>query len=165
MQFLKRLVLAPRNIKDTSVAVDVNGQVLLETTNVMLVPKGDTASRPISPTNGHVRYNTDLNEFEAYQNSAWRNLRFKEATTITQQTFGPGDAVETTFGTLSPVPTAAQNVIVLIENVMQIANTNYTLVQNPVAGPGAPYAAGWYLVFTSPVPLGKEVTVLHGFDL
>jgi hypothetical protein len=132
----------------------------------MKLPIGTTNQQPgqsentiTSPANGMVRYNSSTNQLEAYQNSAWRNVRFKEATTITQQTAGTGDGTETKFGPLSPVPTAAQNVLVLVENVMQIATTNYTLVQNPGG-----YAAGWYISFTSAVPVGKPVTVLHGFD-
>ena len=166
MKFLKKLQLAKKNLTDDRIAVDANSLVYFESTNAMKLPIGTTNQQPgqsgntvTSPANGMVRYNSSTNQLEVYQNSAWRNVRFKEATTITQQSAGTGDGTETKFGPLSPVPTAAQNVLVLIENVMQIATTNYTLVQNPGG-----YAAGWYISFTSPVPVGKPVTVLHGFD-
>ena len=166
MKFLKKLQLAKKNLTDDRIAVDANSLVYFESTNAMKLPIGTTNQQPgqsentvTSPANGMVRYNSSTNQLEAYQNSAWRNVRFKEATTITQQSAGTGDGTETKFGPLSPVPTAAQNVLVLVENVMQIATTNYTLVQNPGG-----YAAGWYISFTSAVPLGKPVTVLHGFD-
>ena len=166
MKFLKKLQLAKKNLTDDRIAVDANSLIYFESTNAMKLPIGTTNQQPgqsgntiTSPVNGMVRYNSDTNQLEAYQNSAWRNVRFKEATTITQQSAGTGNGTETKFGPLSPVPTAAQNVLVLVENVMQIATTNYTLVQNPGG-----YAAGWYISFTSAVPLGKPVTVLHGFD-
>lgn len=166
MKFLKKLQLAKKNVTDDRIAVDANSLVYFESTNAMKLPIGTTNQQPgqsentiTSPANGMVRYNSSTNQLEAYQNSAWRNVRFKEATTITQQTAGTGDGAETKFGPLSPVPTAAQNVLVLVENVMQVATTNYTLVQNPGG-----YAAGWYIAFTSAVPVGKPVTVLHGFD-
>jgi hypothetical protein len=166
MKFLKKLQLAKKNLTDDRIAVDANSLVYFESTNAMKLPIGTTNQQPgqsgntiTSPANGMVRYNSSTNQLEAYQNSAWRNVRFKEATTITQQSAGTGDGTETKFGPLSPIPTAAQNVLVLVENVMQIATTNYTLVQNPGG-----YAAGWYISFTSAVPLGKPVTVLHGFD-
>jgi len=166
MKFLKKLQLAKKNLTDDRIAVDANSLVYFESTNAMKLPIGTTNQQPgqsentvTSPANGMVRYNSSTNQLEAYQNSAWRNVRFKEATAITQQTAGTGDGTETKFGPLSPVPTAAQNVLVLVENVMQIATTNYTLVQNPGG-----YAAGWYISFTSAVPVGKPVTVLHGFD-
>ena len=117
-----------------------------------------------------LRYNTDVSNFEVYQNSAWKPIRFKEPITITQQNLGNGDGTETTFGPLDsgdsfyPVPISENNILVTIENVFQLATTNYTLVQNPSSGPGAPYASGWYLVFGTPVPSGKPVQVLHNFD-
>ena len=166
MKFLKKLQLAKKNLTEDRIAVDANSLVYFESTNAMKLPIGTTNQQPgqsgntiTSPANGMVRYNSSTNQLEAYQNSAWRNVRFKEATTITQQSAGTGDGTETKFGPLSPIPTAAQNVLVLVENVMQIATTNYTLVQNPGG-----YAAGWYISFTSAVPLGKPVTALHGFD-
>ncbi len=166
MKFLKKLQLAKKNLTDDRIAVDANSLVYFESTNAMKLPIGTTNQQPgqsentvTSPANGMVRYNSSTNQLEAYQNSAWRNVRFKEATAITQQSAGTGDGTETKFGPLSPVPTAAQNVLVLVENVMQIATTNYTLVQNPGG-----YAAGYYISFTSAVPVGKPVTVLHGFD-
>ena len=67
-------------------------------------------------------------------------MRFKEPNHdpgIIQQNLGSGDAVETIFGPLDsgdtdyPVPAAAQNVLVFVENVFQISGTNYSLVQNP----------------------------------
>ena len=166
MKFLKKLQLAKKNVTDDRIAVDANSLVYFESTNAIKLPIGTTNQQPgqsgntvTSPANGMLRYNSSTNEVEAYQNSAWRNVRFKEATSITQQSAGTGDGTETKFGPLNPIPTAAQNVLVLVENVMQIATTNYTLVQNPGG-----YAAGWYISFTSAVPVGKPVTVLHGFD-
>ena len=165
MRLLKAQNTNLRNIKGKGVKYDVNDQVILDSTNCMLVPKGTQAQRPASPNNGHLRYNTDDNEFEAYQNGAWRELRYKEPGTITQQNLGNGDATETVFGPLNsgdtdfPIPAAAQNIIVLIENVFQISTTNYTLVQNP-----AGKTAGWYVQFTSAPPLAKPITVLHNFD-
>lgn len=176
MRLLKAQNTNLRNIYGNGVKYDVNGQVIMDSTNVALLPKGTTSQRPTSPNNGHVRYNTTTNQLEAYQNSAWRQLRFKEPNQdpgITQQALGNGDATETVFGPLVsgdteyPVPAAAQNVLVFIENVFQVSTTNYTLEQSvsgSLTGPGNPYADGWYIKFTSPVDAAKPVTVLHNFD-
>ena len=167
MRFLKRNQLNYRNVKDNRVAVEIDGEVKLQTTNVVLVPKGTTAERPVSPTQGHIRYNTTNNEFEFYQNSAWRKVSYKEPSAIVQQNLGNGNDVEVYFGPLNsgntdyPYPelTAPQNILVFIENVFQISGTNYTLVDNPVGK-----TAGRYIKFDSAVPVGKGVIVLHGFD-
>lgn len=209
-----------------AVVYDINDQVILDSKNVMLVPKGTTAERPLSPDNGHLRYNTDVEEFEAYQDSQWRKVRYKEPRAIVQQTLNGAAGLETVFGPLDnqdtdfAAPDSAQSMIVLIENVFQLATTNYLLVQNPsLTGtgaeiqaanivPGTDYVittaddgsglgpstdfttvgaadsnpgtvftatatptgiglvreAGWYLEFTSGVPFGKPVTILHNFN-
>ncbi len=178
MRFLKATTTSRKNIKDDTLAFDIDKQIIMDSDNVLLMPKGPTTNRPgevgadtATPVNGHLRYNTTTNEVEVYQNSAWRNIRFKEASSITQQTVGTGDDTETVFGPLSPAPSAtqqAQNYIVLVENVMQLATTNYTLEQSAsgsLTGPNQPYADGYYIKFSSAVPTGKPVTVLHGFDL
>ena len=43
-------------------------------TGFMLIPKGTTAQRPVSPVNGEMRYNTDTSQFEGYQGGAWGQL-------------------------------------------------------------------------------------------
>ena len=140
MRLIKAQNTNLRNITGKGVKYDINDQVIVDSTNVILVAKGTTAQRPSTPNNGHIRYNTDDEQFEAYQNGAWRELRFKEPNQdpgIVQQNIGSGDAVETIFGPLDsgdtdfPVPVAAQNILVFVENVFQISGTNYTLVQNP----------------------------------
>jgi len=167
MRLIKAQNTNLRSITGKGVKYDINNQVIVDSENVMRIPKGTEAERPASPTNGHMRYNTDDNEFEFYSNGAWREVRYKEPNQvgITQQNLGNGDASETVFGPLDsgdsdfPVPAAAQNILVFVENVFQISGTNYTLVQNP-----AGFATGYYIEFSSAPDLGKPVTVLHNFD-
>jgi hypothetical protein len=118
----------------------MTNSVVMDTTNNMLMPKGTTAERPVSPANGMMRYNTTLNEVEVYQSSTWRSVSFKESSQISQQTLGPGDDLERHFGPLNPAPpttTASgstygpQNLLVYIDTVPQIPNTNFVLIQNP----------------------------------
>lgn len=139
MRLIKRQTTNLRSIAGKGVQYDINDQVVMDSTNTMLVPKGTTAQRPTSPVTGHIRYNTTTDQFEGYQNGAWRKFRYKEpnAVGIVQQNLGSGDANEVFFGPLEsgdsdfPNPAAAQNVLVFVENVFQISGTNYTLVQNP----------------------------------
>lgn len=171
MRFLKAQTTSRGINADTKgINIDALGLVNVNTDKAVIVPKGDQNSRPFTPQEGMLRYNTDEQEFEVYHQAEWKPIRFREPVTITQQNLGNGDGTETTFGPLDsgdsfyPVPISENNILVTIENVFQLATTNYTLVQNPSTGPNAPYAAGWYLVFGTPVPTGKPVQVLHNFD-
>ena len=128
MRLIKAQTTNLRSITGKGIQYDINDQVIIDSNNVLRVPKGTTAQRPSSPTEGHIRYNTDTNEFEGYQNGAYRKFRYKEPNSvgIIQQNLGSGDAVETIFGPLAsgdsdyPAPAAAQNVLVFVENVFQI---------------------------------------------
>jgi hypothetical protein len=155
MRFLKRQTTNQDAVEGKGIIYDVNGQIVLDSTDMMLVPKGTTADATTSYTEGHIRYNTDTNEFECYQNGSLRKMRFKEPTTIVQQNFGNGDAVITLFGPLDsgdtdyPAPLAAQNVLVFADNVIQLTPTNYTMVQNPTSvGTGQEVTAGAFVVST-----------------
>jgi hypothetical protein len=39
--------------------------------NVFQIPSGNTSSRPVSPTTGTVRFNSEENVFELYDGSSW----------------------------------------------------------------------------------------------
>jgi len=43
-------------------------------TGSMLVPKGTTAQRPVSPVSGYVRYNTTLGYLEQYNSTGWSTI-------------------------------------------------------------------------------------------
>lgn len=182
MRYLRRQVLNRRSPSDSRLAVDIDNAVIMDTPKNLLLPKGVTDDRPVSPKLGMIRYNTTTNDVEVYQgltegSGAWRSLRYKESIGITQQTLGIGDDVETIFGPLNPAPPdsdptltvqtntawTGNNIIVLVENVVQIFTTNYTVLH---LGPENPQGRdpGSYVAFDSPVPTGKYVTVLHGFD-
>lgn len=181
MRLLKRQTTNLRSIAGKGVQYDVNDLVTVDSTNSMIVPKGTDAQMPGSSINGMIRYNTDDDQFEVYQNGAWREIRFKEPNQdpgIVWQNLGVGDitATETVFGELNsgdadfPVPESAEHILVLIENVIQIPTTNYEIRQTAevnITGPNAPYTesdTGWWIEFTSPVPTGKPVTVIHNLD-
>lgn len=160
MRLLKAQNTNLRNIYGKGVKYDVNDQVIMDSTNTVLVPKGTTAERPSSPINGHMRYNTDDDRFEIYEQLAWYGVRLAAPSTsapIHQQNLGNGDGVITLFGPLDSqdtnplytAPAAAQNVLVLVENVFQISTTNYTLEQNPSStGTGQEVESGNFVTST-----------------
>jgi hypothetical protein len=191
MRLIKAQTTNLRSIYGKGVKYDIDDQVIVDSTRAMVVPVGSLAQRPgevgvsTSPTVGQVRYNTTDQQLEVYQNGAWREVRFKEPNQdpgIVWQNLGVGNisADETVFGELNSgdtdfaAPASANNIIVLIENVVQLPTTNYTIHQTAEIttggaeeGPNAPYTAsdtGWWIKFTSPVPTGKPVTVIHNLD-
>ena len=99
MRLLKGQNTNARNIYGRGVKVDTLDQVIAESTNSIRVPLGTTAQRPTTPTNGQLRYNSTLNQFEGYEAAAWRALRYAEAFRpgITQQSLGNGDATAVVF--------------------------------------------------------------------
>ena len=44
---------------------------LTSTTGAAVIPAGTEAQRPASPVNGQLRYNSEKNQFEGYQNGQW----------------------------------------------------------------------------------------------
>jgi hypothetical protein len=164
MKFLKTKNISKFSINDRSLISYPNGngpgnRVVINAKGGMMLPKGTTAERPQlssvrQPTdaNGTIRYNTSTSSIEAYVGGAWEVVRAPGASSITKQTLGPGDDTAVTFGTLTLTPSSADNIIVLVENVMQISTTNYTLT-----------SSNTNITFTSPVPLGKYITIYFGF--
>jgi hypothetical protein len=52
----------------------LTGTVSMTGTGFLLIPKGTTAERPVSPVAGEIRYNTTISSFEGYSNGAWGQL-------------------------------------------------------------------------------------------
>jgi hypothetical protein len=155
MKFLKTKNISQFSINDRALIYYPAGngpgnRVVVNANGGMMLPKGTTAQRPQltsvrQPTdaNGTIRYNTTIPALEAYVGGAWVTVASPFAAAITKQTLGPGDGVFTIFGPLNTTFAAsyaasADNVLVLVENVMQISTTNFTINQNPTStGTGA----------------------------
>jgi len=143
MRYLRRQTLNRRAVYDNTLYVDTTNAVVMGSRNNVKLPSGSEAERPVSPLNGMMRYNETSLEVEVYQGSTWRALRYKEAGEIVQQTVGVGDGDTIYFGPLNPAPPAisqsgytwtGSNLMVVVENVLQLHTTNYTVVQNPTFG-------------------------------
>jgi hypothetical protein len=158
MRFIKRQTLDRRTANNTTLYSDdarANVYVSPIGAGSLVLPNGADATRPASPSTGMIRYNTTSNEVEVYQGStaSWRTIRYKEPGLITLQNLGAGDSLTVFFGPLNPAPAAvaqsgvtwnttqmARNMLVIVENVIQIAGSNYLVTQNPTIG-GATYTA------------------------
>ena len=133
------------------------GNFLFVGTSGIVVPRGDTASRP-SPQPGIIRYNTTTSEYEVSQDgSTWTALRTEQtAREIIKDVF-EGDGSTTSFQ-LTTTPADADNVIVYIDGVMQEPVYNYTITGNVLAFDGT--APGDSSV-ESP-HIGARVVVIQG---
>ena len=50
------------------------GGVIVNSNQSVQIPAGDNSQRPGTPTNGMIRYNTELNRYEGYSNGYWTKL-------------------------------------------------------------------------------------------
>lgn len=57
-------------ISDTKDLENLNNAEF-EDNGFITLPSGNTAQRPVSPSGGMLRYNTDINDFEIYSNDEW----------------------------------------------------------------------------------------------
>ncbi len=141
MRYLKRQSTNRRLLRGKGVIYDQYENIEIASTGALLMPKGTTAERPTAVV-GQLRYNTQTKSFEAYEDlqnggATWKEFRLAEPVAITQQSLGNGDDTEVNFGILNSAytgyltPSTAQSILVMVENVLQIPNTNYTLTQNP----------------------------------
>lgn len=140
MRFLRNLNLNSKAPGDKRLAITHGDEVQFNTSRSLLLPSGPDAGRASSPVAGMMRLNTTSGQVEVYQGGTWRSLRFKESSSIVLQNLGLGNGINTLFGPLNPAPpTTVQsgstwsgaNLMVYVENVFQIFNTNYLIAQNP----------------------------------
>lgn len=175
MKFLKQQNLSKFSIRDQVLFANQYGRAVMDLTGGLRLPQGSTAQRPqltnvripggVNGPNGFIRYNTDIDSvtqeqigLEAYINGIWEIVRAPGTTNIFKQTLGPGDYIETIFGPLARIPSSADNILVLVENVFQISVTNFNVLYNYQGSGDA------YLEFAEPIPLDKNVTVYFGFS-
>jgi hypothetical protein len=61
-------------------------------TDAVRLPAGTTAQQPATPSNGMIRYNSQSNKFEAYENGAWTNMIGGTASSASSVAAGAGSA-------------------------------------------------------------------------
>ena len=178
MRYLRRQTLNRRAAYDNTLYVDTNGSVIMDSRTALKLPNGrgddmytsggfgnPDNERPVIPQNGMMRYNETTFDIEVYQGDTWRALRYREAGEIVQQTLGIGDGDTVYFGPLEPAPPitsqrgytwTGSNLLVIVENVIQLHTTNYTVVQNPT------FSAETYLGKASAtVNIGNNIIYLN----
>ena len=103
MRLIKSQTTNARVITGAGIKYDPSTDITSLDGNVMLIPKGTTADRPTG-VEGYIRYNTDLLDFEFYQDGAWRLNGYNQPTFISNEIFYSGfDKQDTLFGPLSNI--------------------------------------------------------------
>jgi hypothetical protein len=113
----------------------------------VVMPSGNSATRPVGPTFGQFRFNTDIGRIEFFNGSIWVTVAAGGGVSYTVDSF-VGNGVTTIF-TMSEPESEPQQIIVFVGNVYQIPTTNYTV------------NGGFDITFTSPPPNGLPVNVIH----
>jgi len=70
-----KVTVAGNGASTDTIDFDIAGNTIAQIgKEYLMIPQGSTAERPGSPTDGYIRYNTDLGTFEGYSNSQWSGL-------------------------------------------------------------------------------------------
>src|SRR5262249_26838143 len=93
--------------------LDINGTGT--TQSAVILPRDTTTNRPYG-INGMIRYNTNNNAFEAYQNGAWTNMISSTNGTVTSIVSGTGLQA----GTINSVGTLNLDVGTTANKILQI---------------------------------------------
>jgi hypothetical protein len=142
---------------DFELDISGTGNFVFIGTSGIVVPVGDTASRP-SPQPGIIRYNIDTSKYEVSQDgSTWTALRTEQTAREVIKDVWEGDGSTTTFE-LTTTPADADNVIVYVDGVMQEPVYNYTITGNILAFDGiAPGDSS-----TEAPHVGARVVIIQG---
>ena len=109
-----------------NILIDANGEgtVQIVGTDAMLIPTGNTASRPSTLLEGYLRFNTDTQNIEWYDGIQWSSFQQGQ---ITSQVISP-DGITDTY-TLS-ANASTYGVIVSINGTLQQPATSYNIINN-----------------------------------
>ncbi len=125
----------------------VKNRELRSATKSVVVPTGDSTTRPETAVFGSFRYNTDVGSLEFYNGSLWQSVNIAGETDIFVDSF-TGDGSTTTF-TMSTDVSEANQVIVFVGAIYQSPVT-YSIT-----------GSNTDITFTSPPPPGETINVIH----
>ena len=113
----------------------------------VVLPAGGSATRPLAPAFGTIRYNTDLGSVEFFNGSAFLELGTAGIVDYTVDSF-TGDGSTFVF-TMSVAEAQATQIIVFVGSIYQDPATAYTV------------DGGFDITFTSAPPDGEPISVIH----
>lgn len=119
---------------NANINIDPNGTGTFQIigTNGFVIPIGNVAQRPVSPSEGTLRFNNDYDRLEYYDGTEWDVV----AGGITNQTITTANGVTTIF-TLDRESTTAATLIML-NGIVQLPTTAYSVSGNTLTFTQAP---------------------------
>ena len=113
----------------------------------VVIPAGGSATRPLAPSFGLIRYNTDLGTVEFFNGTQYVQLGAAGAVNYVIDSF-TGDGSTTVFTMVEAASTASQ-ILVFVGSIYQDSTGAYTV------------NGGFNITFTSPPPSGEPISVIH----
>ena len=113
----------------------------------VVIPTGGSATRPVTPTFGLIRYNTDLGAVEYFDGSQFVQMGDANSISYTVDSF-TGDGSTTVF-TMTVEESVAAQIIVFVGSIYQDSVTAYSV------------DGGFDITFSSPPPDGEPISVIH----
>jgi hypothetical protein len=113
----------------------------------IVIPTGSAADRPVYPTFGMIRYNTDTGFCEFYNGSIWQNMGVGGIISYVVDNF-TGNGSQTVF-TMSVAESEETQLIVFVGSIYQDPATAYTV------------NGGFDITFTSAPPNTVPINVIH----
>lgn len=109
--------------------ISISSDPVLPGTGGVVMPSGNTAARPALPTNGTIRYNTDLGLFDAFVNGSWVTLASGSGVTSVATGNGLQGGPITSTGTISIDTT----VVATLSDTQTLTNKTISGANNTVS--------------------------------
>jgi hypothetical protein len=116
----------------------------------VVVPVGDSADRPTSPTFGSFRYNTDIGTLEFFNGTVFKQVGLGgELNVDVYSATGDGSSLSFSLGNTTAI-TADNQVIVFVGSIYQPPTSTYIIT-----------GSGFDITFTSAPPDGEPINVIR----
>jgi hypothetical protein len=113
----------------------------------VVIPSGGSATRPLAPSFGLIRFNIDTGYVEFFNGIQYVNLANSGALNYTIDSFTGNDS-QTVF-TMSQQVSSASQIMVFVGSIYQDSTTAYTV------------NGGYDITFTSAPPYSEPISVIH----
>ena len=125
----------------------VKNRILQSGSSGVVLPSGGSATRPLAPTFGLIRFNIDTGYVEFFNGIQYVNLANSGALNYSIDSFTGNDS-QTVF-TMSQQVSSTSQIMVFVGSIYQDSTTAYTV------------NGGYDITFTSAPPSGEPISVIH----